>query len=212
MKSLIDMLKGFGSGREVTATVEHDVYFEDPFKGETVLTGPVKPMLLSELGGYQTDIMRADYVFVQPKLNGWRSPFNTHTRKLYTRSMNEITTLEHIKASLPTEGSEWLDGELYAHGFTLGEIQSMISKGDKRINLHVFDCIDGKVFSERYVDIPVYIHNVETIKISPERINDYYEYFLNLGYEGMVIRLDGYGYHCHRSTAIFKMKPGTEGM
>ncbi len=59
------------------------------------------PMLVSELPGHMNRINAAPYVFVQPKLDGHCCMANTRTRKIYTRSGHEITTLPHINTALP---------------------------------------------------------------------------------------------------------------
>lgn len=171
------------------------------------------PMLLSEIPGHRTDIMAQDYVYVQPKLDGWRCLANTRTGRIYTRSGREITTLPHVQATLPSSGPEWLDGELYAHGYNVDQIQSMIKQGDHRIRLHVFDTVSAMPFSYRYKDVRAlseHINTVEAIRIRPQEITVYYKEYLAQGYEGLVIRLDGHAYKHGRSLNIFKMKPGTE--
>jgi ATP-dependent DNA ligase len=142
---------------------------------------------------------------------------NTRTRKIYTRAGHEIKTLPHINAALPVDGPEWLHGELYRHGVELNEIQSMIKRGSDEIEFHVFDCVDSGRFGHRAAIIVGTItftgnkvKRVPTYKIMPEQIKDYYTRYLDAGYEGIIIRLDGHGYEHHRSINVFKMKPGTE--
>jgi ATP-dependent DNA ligase len=180
----------------------------------------VSPMLVSEIPGYRDRIMSQPYVFVQPKLDGWRCMANTRTRKIYTRSGAEITTLPHINAALPIDGPEWLDGELYRHGHTLDEIQSMIKRGDDRIEFHVFDCVSGEKWSQRDFFVDCFcggqrmagIFTLDTYKIPPSDIKRFYRMLINDGYEGIIIRLDGVGYEHCRSVNVFKMKPGMEGV
>ena len=175
------------------------------------------PQLVSEIPGHQGRINSQDYVFVQPKLDGHCCMANTRTRRIYSRSGREITTLPHINAGLVSEGPEWLHGELWKSGATADSVGAMIRTGDASLELHVFDCVHSDPFFLRYVEqIPVFsdgpIRNVDTMQIRPDEININYQVILALGYEGIIIRLDGHGYYHGRSQNVFKMKPGTEGV
>lgn len=163
----------------------------------------MKPMLLHEAPYYQSEINNQSYLFIQPKLNGWRAIINTKTGIIYSRTEKKII-LPHITADVINKGlPEWIDGELYTHGYTLSEIQSMIKRKDERIKFNCFDVIDKGVFSSRF---KVNYNNVETYRIMPSEINRYYKEFLSRGYEGAVIRLDR-EYEHGRSLNIFKLKP-----
>ena len=174
----------------------------------------VHPMLLSEIPGHRELINSQESVYIQPKLKGWCGMANTRTRNIYTRNGREITTMPHINAALPTDGPEWLHGEYYAHGFTEDEIAAMIRRGDSGVKFHVFDCVSDDPFSARYIDISnvenEHIKLVHTGICGPAYVHHIYNAHLKAGYEGCVIRLNGYAYRHGRSMFIFKMKPGTE--
>ena len=178
----------------------------------------IKPMLVSEIPGHRDRIASQEYVFVQPKLDGWCCMANTRTRKIYTRSGREITTLPHINAALPAEGPEWLHGELWKQGANCDDVQRMVKRRDASLEFHVFDCVGEKDFSDRFFYYPIrdylegQIKYVGTCKMQPNMISDFYNMALLNGYEGIIIRLDGHGYEHRRSANVFKMKPGTEGM
>lgn len=160
-------------------------------------------MLLSEYPEYINEINKESYVYIQPKLNGWRCVLNTVTGTLYSRS-GQIITLTHVSTDCIGKGLPgWLDGELYIHGYTLGQIQSMIKKQDIRVMFHCFDVIDKGVFSERF---KVNYNTVYTQKIKPSEIESVYNGYLYNGFEGAVIRLDR-EYESGRSRNIFKLKP-----
>lgn len=175
------------------------------------------PQLVSEIPGHRDRIMSEPYVFVQPKLDGWCCMANTVTRKIYTRSGAEIVNLPHINAALPVYGPEWLHGELWKPGANCDDIQSMVKRGSDEVELHVFDCVSDEGFGPRTVSLinPIVaretVKRVPTYQASPEQIEDFYDRFISDGYEGIIIRLDGHGYHHGRSVNVFKMKPGTEG-
>lgn len=183
-------------------------------------TTAAAPMLISEIPGHRGRILAEDYVYVQPKLDGWCCMANTRTRKLYTRSGKEISTLPHINAALPMEGPEWLHGELYVHGAGVDTVQSMVKRGDERVELHVFDCVSDEPFAvriERVLELATngaaindVIKVVPTVWTKPAQVPEFYRAAVIAGWEGLIIRLDGHGYEHGRSVNIFKMKPGTE--
>ena len=176
------------------------------------------PMLVSEIPGHMGRINSQDYVFVQPKLNGHCCMANTRTRRIYSRQGHEITTLPHINAGLPTGGPEWLHGELWKYGATADSVDVMIKRGDTLLELHVFDCVSDMGWGERDFIVDCFcggkrgslIYTIDTFKIAPSDIKRFYRMFINDGYEGMIIRLDGHPYYHGRSQNVFKMKPETE--
>jgi len=180
------------------------------------------PMLVSEIPGHRGRILSQPYVFLQPKLDGWCCMANTRTRKIYTRSGNKITTLPHINAALPKGGPEWLHGELWKHGATCDSVSEMVKNGDPSLELHVFDCVSREPYSVRmhhiFTSMPSILQDgkVRTILTHTtqgdiiQNIRNKYNSLLKCGYEGLIIRLDGYGYEHKRSINVFKMKPTTE--
>lgn len=199
-------------GHEFNAV--HDPNFTKPFPFHGAFKSP---MLVSEIPGHRGRIHSQDYVFVQPKLDGWCIMANTRTRKIYTRSGREITTRPHINKALPSGGPEWLHGEGWKAGANCDDVAKMVRLGDSSLEFHVFDCVSSDPFGLRYKEqLPEFnndiLYDVLTIQIRPDEIHAAYESFLHLGYEGMIIRLDGHGYEHRRSQNVFKMKPGTEGM
>ena len=179
----------------------------------TIDTRPPEPMLLSEYQSSRGIVHVQDYIFIQPKLKGWRAVVHTPTGMIFSRYGNQIN-LPHITRDIlriPGQLPLWLDGELYIRGGTDATVHSGIARQDTRIKFYCFDCIDHGVFSERLDVInrlpetePVRI--VQTYKITPDRIQDVYSQYLNMNLEGAVIRLDR-EYQHGRSGNIFKMKP-----
>lgn len=166
----------------------------------------MKPMLLTEYPDKIDLINSQPYVFIQPKLDGWRGMINTKTGEIFLRSDKKVE-LPHITDEILKIKNmpEWIDGELYTHGYTLGQIQSMIKLKDERIQFHCFDVVSDKGFSSRQRSI---VYNmVDTYSIRPSEIMKYYNDFLSAGYEGAVIRIDGQPYHQYRSDQVIKIKP-----
>ena len=169
-------------------------------------------MLLTDYPVCERMIHNQDYVFTQAKLDGWRCVINTVTGVLYSRSGN-IINLPRISSDILSMSGlpEWLDGELYCHGKTLGQIQSMIRSGNSQIKFYCFDCITPDVFSIRLNKINRIpetntIRVVATSKIPPSEIVNCYKQYLAMGLEGAVIRLDRL-YENKRSENIFRLKP-----
>jgi ATP-dependent DNA ligase len=222
-RSGISGQRGFTSGTK-TLDIRYTYVLSSGIqsKREDTMTQEIaaKPMLVSEIPGHRGRILAQPHVFVQPKLDGWCCMANTRTRRIYTRSGAEITTLPHINAALPAAGPEWLHGELWAYGLNSDNVQSMVKRGDASIQFHVFDCVSEDGWSNRDFMVDCFcsgrrmagIHTVDTFKIKPVDIPRFYRIFINDGYEGIIIRLDGHGYEHKRSINVFKMKPGTEGV
>jgi len=173
----------------------------------------IKPMLLSEYREFTNLINKRSRVYVQPKLNGWRAMGDVAKTSLYSRDLNDFD-LSHIKADLDKLPNNLKpDGELYSHGLTLREIQSAIRRGDTRVQFHVFDVVSDLPFSSRLETFlrplkeTACIKIVPTFCITPSEIQVYHDKFLAQGYEGLVIRLDGFAYEQGRSERIFKKKP-----
>jgi ATP-dependent DNA ligase len=172
----------------------------------------ISPMLLSEYDSCEERIFQEHDIFIQPKLDGWRCVVDTKTGTLYSRSGNKIN-LPHISADvIGRDLPEFIDGELYCHGFTLGQIQSMIRKGDTRIKLHIFDVVSDATYEDRAEIVAGIaetenIKRVETHRISPADVDLYYHRFLDAGYEGAVIRLAWARYEQRRVRTVIKLKP-----
>lgn len=174
-------------------------------------------MLISEYPSFSDFIGKQKYVFIQPKLDGWRAIYDKRENKLYTRSGQEIKTLPHINAALREAtkkiSARYIDGEIYRHGLSLTKIQSGIKKGNTDLQFHVFDFImSNESYSKRSKLLSKIIQN-QSVKIianqtvSPVKIDKYYQEFLANKYEGAIIRVDGIGYEQRRSQNIFKIKP-----
>lgn len=180
----------------------------------------MKPMLLSEYPDHIDLVNSQEYVFIQPKLNGWRARGNTKTGEINLRNgdfWGRQISLPHISSELIELGKkgfpEWLDGELYKHGKTLGQIQSMIRKSSDEIEFHVFDFIGEGGFGERFfynkygAFSKKNIQSVSTFLLPPNSAISQYEVFIEEGYEGAVIRLDNRPYEQYRSNQALKIKP-----
>ena len=123
---------------------------------------------------------------IQPKLKGIRCvAYRGSVRiRLVSRGGHEYI-IPHIARRLfdIMKPGQKLDGELYIHGKSQQQIQSLVKQGSEDIQFHVFD---GKTLFQN----PIY--KVETFTVnSKSEINKYYKRFLKQGYEGAVIRSNG---------------------
>lgn len=186
----------------------------------------IKPML-----AHKFDESRVDWskpVYIQAKLDGVRCLFTKDGA--YSRTGKKFMNLRHIEMALEPFFNNSphivLDGELYNHKLKhdFEKIISLVRKqkpteDDRRnaqhlVQFHVYDYIDGnynsyKTRMQNLVTSDIYDAQ---IKYVPAQLVDSYNYardihanFLNRGYEGSIIRLDGVYKH-GRSYDLMKFK------
>lgn len=186
----------------------------------------IKPMLAHKVNENKIDF--SEKVFIQPKLDGVRCIFTKDGA--YSRTGKQFHNLRHIELRLERffEKNPFtvLDGELYNHALRddFEQIISLVRKQkptdeDRRnarhlIQYHVYDTIAecfnyesrlNWLLSQRELFNNVIIP-VETIEVhgyngAKAMHND----FLNKGYEGSILRLNGY-YEQKRSYNLQKFK------
>jgi len=194
-------------------------YFET--KQDALDNKVVLPMLAKDYFKERKKVDWTGDVFVQPKLDGMRclAFIKDGKVKLMSRKGKRITTLEHLVLPLSTLPNMILDGELYAHGRTFQENMKMIKKyrpGEtEEIMFHVYDKVDeSKCFDDRFEEVYKSINFlpgiqvVGTAKVEGEDfISGVQERFLELGYEGTMIRHGKDGYKINgRSSQLLKYK------
>ena len=187
----------------------------------------IKPML-----AHKFDDSRVDWsqpVYIQPKLDGVRCLFTKDGA--YSRAGNKFMNVAHIETRLLPFFNQHpdvvLDGELYNHELKndFEKIISLVRKqkptDDDRIEaqalvqFHVYDYFDGVIYDsyktrmQQLVTSDIYNKD---IKYVVTKLVDSYSYartlhekFLEDGYEGSIIRLDGLYKH-GRSYDLMKFK------
>ena len=187
----------------------------------------IKPML-----AHKYDESRINWslpVYIQPKLDGVRCLFTKDGA--YSRTGKKFMNLRHIEMALKyffdKNPDVTLDGELYNHKLKndFEKIISLVRKqkptDDDRLDaqhlvqFHVYDYFDGvkydsyKTRMQQLVTSDIYDAQ---IKYVPAKLVDSYNYardihaeFLDQGYEGSIIRLDGLYKH-GRSYDLMKFK------
>lgn len=151
----------------------------------------------------------------QPKADGIRAiaTLAGDTVKLTTRETKDHYFLKELREELriflmylPRQAA--IDGELYIHGVDLEELKTYVMrklkkhKRNKDVCIYVFDIIIPGILEERinilldaYQNFIEENPDMERIKIlnhgyafSKKQIKKYFRSFLNLGYEGMMMR------------------------
>lgn len=143
--------------------------------------------------------------YIQPKLDGIRGL--GRKGNLISRKNSPINTLPHISAALSTlDDGEIIDGELYAHDNTFQENVSLIkkfTKDSKTIQYHVYDMVSDLPFIDRYNNLIKIVEDMDdpcvvlvpTYKIHDQKeLDEYYDIFMQLGYEGAMVRWGDDGY------------------
>ena len=186
----------------------------------------MKPMLAHKFDNSRVDWSQP--VYIQPKLDGVRCLFTKDGA--YSRTGKKFMNLAHIELALTSFFKQYpnivLDGELYNHKLKddFEKIISLVRKqkptADDRLDaqhlvqFHIYDYIDGKYESYKtrmHQLVNSAIYDVQ-IKYVPAYLVDSYNYaremhadFLEKGYEGSIIRLDGLYKH-GRSYDLMKFK------
>lgn len=168
-------------------------------------------------------------VDVQPKLDGVRCMafWDGDDIILMSRSGKEYP-VEHIKEALKKMAfrkhkSLVLDGELYIHGVSLQNINSLVKKpkdGTENVCYHIYDVVNideeetweqrkwniHKVFANKYC--PPKIVRVWTREAKTEhQVYEYQVWWVEGGYEGAIVRTAEYTYNWgHRSPGLLKVK------
>lgn len=165
---------------------------------------------------------------IQPKLDGdrCRAVFDASGHvTLLSSEANEIKSVPHINESLEKLHLKELelDGELYVHQMPHERIHSIVSRSENNIRynseemqFHVFDLVSTVIPQsirlhalDHILEYPVkYIRNVPRFYAEDlSGIMSLYDYFIDDGYEGFVLRHKDSLYVRKRSTLIMKFKP-----
>jgi len=186
-----------------------------------------KPMLAHKFDDKRVDWSKP--VYIQPKLDGVRCLFTKDGA--FSRTGKQFMNVAHIELQLipffDKHPHTVLDGELYNHELKndFEKIISLVRKqkpteddrweADKLVQFHVYDYFDGVIYdsyktrmhqlgaSNIYDRHIKYVQAYKVNNYDESRI--YHKDFLNQGYEGSIIRLDGLYKH-GRSYDLMKFK------
>ena len=210
-------------------------YFDNQADAKSNLV--IKPMLAKDYFKEKHKIINKTLLSVQPKLDGIRCiiTYCPVSKKATAKSRQnvEITTIGHIlremeKVLKDVETEIITDGELYKHGLTFQEntklVKNDFTEAQDPIEYHIYDLVDTVekyTFSARcsaYLLLfkhnakPQYIKTVERSVIftkmkAEEILKQRYEEFVNIGYEGIMVRVSDAKYKLNgRSSGLLKYK------
>jgi DNA ligase-1 len=187
-------------------------YFETIEEAENSIV--ILPMLAKD---YKKEFKKVNFpCFVQPKLDGMRALYNKG--KFISRKGKDIDTMGHIVDDIMFSTSQWLDGELYAHGKSFQENMKLIKKyregESEKVQFHVYDIISDEPFDVRYPTLRNIVEHYDTVKLVPthmvqdeEGLKKFHTKFISEGYEGTIVRHSNAGYGINkRDSQLLKYK------
>jgi ATP-dependent DNA ligase len=162
---------------------------------------------------------------IQRKINGERCVAHISETGIDLRSSedNHIATVPHIVEELMELGLPYgkYDGELYIHGWKIGDIHSVVSSVRKevhsdheKVTFNIFDMnienlpqLDRVQYLRSILHDTPHIHRVETFPTTAKQIPEITKVFLDEGYEGSIIRDPNGMYEEKKTAAMLKIKP-----
>jgi DNA ligase-1 len=171
-------------------------------------------------------------ILVQPKIDGSRMIIQKEG--LFTRNGKKYISCPHISElfkPLFDIFPKWkIDGEIYSHEIPFEKIMSLVRKtkptkedleeSKKIVQIYIFDGVVDNInlgFDERFklikneiiniIGKSKYIKFVDVIKInSHNEIEKFHDEFVEMGYEGLIIRIPNSIYENKRSKNLLKYK------
>ncbi len=160
---------------------------------------------------------------LQAKLNGERCRAIVENGRciLVSSTDNMISSIPHINMAMRDMPEGEYDGELYTHGLTFSEIQSIISTVNtihpeaEKLHYTIFDVVNSDyqmarayyLYNTLELDSP-FIHKVHgKIVRTMSEIMDEYDRLIAEGYEGFILRELSAHYLRRRSGLMMKFKP-----
>lgn len=199
-------------------------------KREDVIKGShyFEPMLAQKYNGI--DWLHTGPIYTQAKLDGARCIATKHG--LFSRQGKKYVSVPHIENALKPFFEEYpdvtLDGEWYNHELRndFNTIMSIIRKtkptkedialAEKYIQYHIYDIVSDVIFGIRYGNLrdmiadgyeSEYLQLVDTYECkTQEKLDEMYAMFMEQGYEGQMIRLNGPYEIGKRSKYLLKRK------
>lgn len=186
---------------------------------------PVSPMLAQSFD--KQKVIRYP-VYSQYKLDGSRALISRNGA--FTREYQRHNNVDHIMAALGPVFEKYpdmmLDGELYNHDLkdNFNKIMSVVrrqfctnaerAEAKALIQFHCYDHVSDKPFGERRLDLQALFqpdgHPVRLVPTlcasSRSQLDEFYSIYLEAGYEGQMVRLDGPYEADRRSKTLLKRK------
>lgn len=180
---------------------------------------PMKAKLLKDV----KDISFTDAMW-QYKYNGHRCMITCQNgvKLAYSKNGIIINTVPEVLDSVNVDEGMTIDGELYYHGISIQKHNSLIKRRQpltEKLRFMCYDMVSDRPFNERIAlaresiiggkaeIVPTFnsVHSFEDAAIELNRA-------VSVGYEGLILRQDGYGYEDgKRSKALVKFKKFLDG-
>lgn len=196
---------------------------EEAQNSSTNQLGLVRPMLAKSFN--KVSNVNVKGAVIQRKLDGHRCLVTKYNGELiaYSRQGKIINSISHILDGLKDFVPEGvtLDGELYIHRVPLQTIASLIKRKQPdslKLCYVVYDLISDESYKDRFEELQGMLRDVPLSRnsllllpyveySSHENLSSEFKRVRSLGFEGLMVRLDGYGYEDgKRSTSLLKVK------
>jgi DNA ligase-1 len=190
----------------------------------TSMEAPVLVELPMKVNVYQKHLKKIKFpCYVSPKLNGVNAEYRRTTEglTLLSRGGESYPIPEHhiseINAAMDAIGTDRLNGEIYIHGEHLQDITGAIKKPRELTKSLVFYIFDVPTVTGDYTtrgEAMFKYQSTEFVKVvdvsvvnSTEYIDAAFDEVVDLGYEGLMVRLpEGLYEYNTRSLSVFKYK------
>lgn len=154
----------------------------------------------------------------EEELSNLPADFGTTIRNFALPSLLDSFRVLYLKLGYNIE----LDGELYIHGWDFNDIHSIVSRkrnlhpAEHLMEFHVFDLITRNLAQidriRKLMEIKdLFPPNIKLVKTIPAEniltVREMFQYFIDDGYEGIIIRNMDAPYVRRRSPFIMKFKP-----
>ena len=190
---------------------------EEAISNKSNSLGFVQPMLAQSI--QKAKNVNFEGAYVQFKYDGNRCLITRQGDKIiaYSRRGKLIDSIDHIIHNINIPDGCTLDGELYAHNYKLQQIRSWIARkqtNSQKLGYHIYDVVASDSYKDRLSFLRNLTFNNPKIAVVPtvllediEQVNELKTNAIEQGYEGLIIRLDGYGYEADkRSKSLLKVK------
>ena len=179
--------------------------------------GLLKPMLAQPI----KNVKNVDYTdaVTQPKFDGNRCIIYCEDgiNKAYSRNGKPMEAIGHILDDIALENGQFVDGELYAHGYPLQTIVSWIKREQAntlKLKYHMYDLIAPNLPFKRRSQILSTLPIGESISFvrgdpvaSETEVYSRFRGYRDDGYEGAILRWGNAGYEDgKRSKSLVKIK------
>jgi len=192
-------------------------YAYEAGKPDTNQLGLARPMLALPIEKAKNISLKN--AVMQFKLDGTRCLLHgLATETVAYSRQGKLLNIPHITEPLHLPEGVTIDGELYCHGETLQTICSWVKRyqlNTSKLKFMAYDYISSDRYLERYSKLQDIVANgptsVEILANMPytteAHLTQYFNTARAAGYEGLIVRLDGYGYITgKRPKALLKVK------